>query len=373
MPAPAVHVVSSAHHVADARLSRIADALERQGATVTVCAVGEPQKARGFSPSWSAHVSPRGRMANRLGRAMRSGLGPPADVLVVLDLDLVLPALVWRRRTGGAVVADVHEDYRAVLRDRAWSRGPLRLLLEALVRAAIWGAARADLTVVADDHVPPLHARNRLVVRNLPAAGEIPPAGQWTWPPRAVYVGDIRRSRGLHAMVGAVLAVPPWELDLIGPVATADRRWLDGRVASAGGRIRRHGRLPLEQAWQAVEGAAAGLLLLDPTPAFSAAVPTKLYEYLLAGLAIIATPLPRVEEIIRRAGAGAIASDPHTVQATLRRWLHDSEELDRCRSDARGWASRHLPTESPFDHLAVRVTTLAGPRPGTRRRLRRAG
>jgi len=39
-------------------------------------------------------------------------------------------------------------------------------------------------------------------------------------------VGDVRASRGLHTMVEAVLAAPPWRLDIVGPVAPGDD---DGR------------------------------------------------------------------------------------------------------------------------------------------------
>ena len=47
-------------------------------------------------------------------------------------------------------VADVHEDYRLLLRDRAWARGPRRWAGEAFARAGVAAARRADLTVVAD-------------------------------------------------------------------------------------------------------------------------------------------------------------------------------------------------------------------------------
>ena len=93
-------------------------------------------------------------------------------VLMVLDPDLVLPALVrkvlgrWDRAHGAPtrwVIADVHEDYLLALRDRRWARGPDGVLARAVARLSRLAARATDLTVVADDHVPPHRARHRLV------------------------------------------------------------------------------------------------------------------------------------------------------------------------------------------------------------------
>src|SRR5690606_1577649 len=128
--------------------------------------------------------------------------------------------------------------------------------------------------------------------------------------PRALYVGDLRRSRGLFAMLDAVAAAPAWSLDLVGPVAAGDVAELEARLSdpSLGSRVRLHGRRPPREAWALARGAWAGLLLLEDTPALRAAVPSKLYEYLACGLAVLTSDLPRSAEIVRSSGAGAVVA-----------------------------------------------------------------
>jgi glycosyltransferase involved in cell wall biosynthesis len=92
--------------------------------------------------------------------------------------------------------------------------------------------------------------------------------------------------------------------------------------------------LPSREAWAITRGAWVGLLLLEPTPAFREAMPSKLYEYLACGLPVVATPLPRVADLLATTGAGVVVDDASGVTAILRRWLLQPEELGTLRAAA---------------------------------------
>jgi glycosyltransferase involved in cell wall biosynthesis len=354
-------VVTSGHDVADARLHRECAALVRAGLDVEVVGLGTAADA----PPGVAHVralGARGGLLRRAGRAAVLALSARGRVVLTLDPELVPGAYLRRLVRRGPAVVDVHEDYLALLDDRSWARGAAGAGARAVARAANGLAGRVDLTVVADEHVPPATARHRLVVRNLPDLGHLPAPVPRDATPRAVYIGDVRRSRGLVTMLEAVAAAPDWSLDVVGPVAAADQDWLDRWMATepAAARVRLHGRRPPQESWRFAAGAWAGLALLDDTPAFTAAVPTKLYEYLACGLALVTTPLPRVVELVGTSGAGVVAADAGDVSATLNAWSRDPQALDRCQQAAREWAARHLAGPSPYDVLAARVVELVG-------------
>lgn len=351
-----VSVLTSGHDVADARLHREVRALVRAGLRVEVRGLGD----REAGPSGAEVLThPRGGRGLRLRDAALLPWQARGRVLLCLDPDL-LPSATARRLTGRRVVADVHEDYLALLADRDWARGAAGRVARAVARSATWLAARADLTVVADEHVPPLGARERLVVRNLPDLSLLPPPGPPDAVPRAVYVGDLRASRGLFTMLEAVEQAPAWTLDLVGPVAAADepavQRWVAGSAASS--RVRFHGRLPPERAWEVAAGAWVGLSLLDTTPAFAAATPSKLYEYLACGMAVLASPLPRTRALLDRTGAGAFASSSGEAAALLRQWSDEPGRVLELRRAAVGWAAAQA-TASPYAGLADRVRRLA--------------
>lgn len=359
MTPPHVRILSVAHDVADARLARIVDALRRHGGVrVTL----EGLDGGADAPDGVTVVrQPRAGALARVRRALLRPFVGGVDVLVVVDPDLVPAARLATWLRGSALVVDVHEDYRAVARDRPWARGVVGALARLVVRLVLAVAGRAELVTVADEHVPPTAARRRLVVRNRPALGVLPASGEPGPTPRAVYIGDLRPSRGLHTMIEAVAATDDWELDLVGAVAEVDVAALHEDLAARGlaERVRLHGRLPLADAWAVASGAWVGCCLLDETPAYVAAMPTKVLEYLAVGLPVLATPLPRVRSLLAEADAGVCVAGRDEAAATLRNWSADPQAIASLRANSRRWAADHLGGPSPFDEMAAAILSLA--------------
>lgn len=352
---PDVSIITSGHDVADARLHRHADALMGAGLAVEVLGLGDAATgpANAFVRAWP----PAGRV-RRLGRAVLLPWKARGRVLMTLDPDVAITARV-RRYGGRRLVADVHEDYDALLRDRAWARSVRATVARTIASVATAAAARADLTVVADDHVPPHGARRRIVVRNIPDRDHLPVTVGRSDDPRAVYVGSLSRSRGLFDMLAAIEQAPGWTLDLVGHVAPEDEgavaRWRRRSPATA--RVRFFGRRPPQQSWSIAAGAWAGLCMLHDTPAYRDAVPSKVYEYLACGIPVVSTPLPRVVGLLEQSGGGVVTADTDALAQLLVRWTDNPDELDTYASAGRTWAAEHL-DGSPHDELAERVDRL---------------
>jgi glycosyltransferase involved in cell wall biosynthesis len=357
-----VSVVTSGHDVADARLHREVAAFRRAGLVVEVVGLGSPVDA---PPGVVAVTRPRPGRLGRLVWALAAPWRARGRVLVALDPDSALGAYLRRVLWGGRrLVADVHEDYVALLKDRAWARGLVGRAAVALARLGQWVASRADLTVVADSHLLP-DAPRRLVVRNLPDASMLPPGGAGTpdAQPRAIYVGDLRASRGLWTMLEAARLAPEWNFDLVGPVAPQDQPRLAAELAADPGlaaRVTFAGRLTPERAWRYAQGAWAGLLLLADTAAFQCSMPSKVYEYLASGLPVITTPLARPAELVQRTGAGVVAPDVAEVVRVLQLWSADSETYQTVRAAAKAAQGQLLTQNGAMVALASRVARLAG-------------
>jgi len=287
-----------------------------------------------------------------------------ADVLITIDPETSLSAFI--RSLGRTVwVADVHEDYASLLNDRAWVPRPLLSLFQASVRLLNRLIMRADLVLVADEHVPPRQARARFVMRNEPDFALLPALSAATdeAPWRAVYVGDNRASRGLRTMVEAVAATSqdpqPWSLDLVGPVSALDREWLADRLTRPDARlISSHGRQEPLSAWRVAERADVGLCLLEQTPAFADAMPSKVYEYLACGLPTVATPLPRVAALLEETGAGTLVRDTAETTAALRRFVADDQWRSSLRSAAHRAAMDARSSGNTYDDAVSRIAAL---------------
>jgi glycosyltransferase involved in cell wall biosynthesis len=354
--APDVGIITAGHDVADARLHKITAALLHRQLSVELWGLGE---AAGGPAGAAVHAGPRGNLVQRLAQTVVLPWRTNAKVVMTVDPEIIpvarFVATVRRRK----LVVDVHEDYERLLADRAWANGAAGLPARLIVRAGSKLAAGADLTVVADTHLAPHQAKRRLVVQNLPDhefLAPAPPSGA----PRAVYVGDLRTSRGLFDMVETVAAAPDWSLDLIGPVAPSDRDQIEARIAQAdlAGRVRLHGRQPPADAWRITQGAWAGLAMLQPTPAFVEAMPSKIYEYLASGLPVLSTRLPRQTGVIEESGGGVLVDSVTEAAETLRRWSADPGELEKLRDHALQWAADHLPATTPYDELADAILDL---------------
>jgi glycosyltransferase involved in cell wall biosynthesis len=351
--------------VADGRLLRLVDAFQAEGLSVEVVGRGDPldgppgASMRTILPERESRHR-LGGLAARAGAALTQPVRARGVVLVTLTPDPLLTASARRLLGGPRLVADCQEDYLAVLSDRSWATGTAGSAGRAFARMGRWAAARADLTVVADEHVPPSTARHRMVVRNLPSGRYLPEPSDPDDVPRAIYVGDVRTSRGLRTMLSAIEAATHWELDIVGPVSRQDQAWLDAWRASsiAAPRVRVHGRLPPARAWSLASGAWVGLALLDLTPAFVAAVPSKVYEYLFCGLPAIVTPLPRAAALVEEAGAGSVVRDAAEAAQALESLSDAPDRLHGKRRAAREWAAAQSSRPSGYSELAREVHRL---------------
>lgn len=360
---PAVSVVSAGHDVADARLHREVAALQRTGLSVEIIALGNPADA---PVGTYARCRPRGSMTQRAARCLWWPWRARGHVLMTLGPDVVPSALVVRAVRRRRLVADLPEDYVALLTDRAWVQPWLRRPLQGLAAWCVGLAGHADLTSVADDHVPPAaqKCRRRIVVRNYPERADLPSTAALPDSPplRAVYVGDIRASRGLREMLEAVAAARRWSLDLVGPVAAEDAAWLRERLQRPDvcGRVVLHGRRPPRESWDIAAGCSVGFALLHATPAFVAAVPGKIYEYLAAGLAVLATPLPRVVPLLEASNAGRLVRTSTEAAAALTAWADDPDSLKASRRAAAAWAKPAFGQTSPWIDLSDQVIDISG-------------
>ena len=357
-----VTFLSSGHNVADARLHRLVGVLVRQGLLVEVIAQGFDSDA----PSEATFRQARGGkdLKSRVCRAVSLPWQARGRTLVAIDPDLIPLSLLAARVRKRKIVVDVHEDYLSLLSDRAWAKGLVGMGARIIATLASSLARQADLTVVADVQVPPLTAKNRLVVRNL-ADLLIPSTDQIEPTPRAIYVGDVRASRGLHTMLSAIeqtqQAGTPWRLDVVGPVAPPDQEFVDSWLSQSAARdlVTFHGRLTPTNAWRLALGAWAGLSLLDSTPAFLEAVPTKVYEYAAAHLAVLTTPLPRPAELVADHQFGLVVADARTAAEAMINWANQPELLMAARANAARWATS-LEGSDDYAQFAAQILLLNG-------------
>ncbi len=188
-----------------------------------------------------------------------------------------------------------------------------------------WGRCLASATIVAAPH---LAQEGDLVVPNIPDESVFPTSDSADRRMSIVYVGDVTEPRGVFRMLEIINLVPDITLELIGSVAPDTENEIRERTDADGTshRVAIMGRLPYDAAWKQAAGAIAGLSLLTPTPAYREAIPSKLWEYMAAGLPIIASDLPAQRSLIEKSNSGVIATSAGDAAAAIRQWVDHPEK-----------------------------------------------
>ncbi|HET6174587.1 MAG TPA: glycosyltransferase family 4 protein [Gaiellales bacterium] len=287
-------------------------------------------------------------------RARRMLARPLAAFRAALDLDAALyhfhdpeflPHALRLARRGKPVIYDVHEDLPKQLLTKPWISPALR-------RPAAWCANRVELAAVQRLSAvicsePPYverlspHARRAVLVANFPRLEEISP-GPWEERARAAcYIGDLSRIRGLIELVDAMSDVAG-HLELAGSFDSSLGRQ-DLEASPGWQRVRFHGRIGRPEIAALLRRCRVGVVPLHAVPNYVVAWPVKLFEYMAAGLPVVATDVPPWNGIIARFRCGICVpvSDSRALAAAITRLFDDADEAREMGERGRRAVEQH--------------------------------
>jgi len=273
------------------------------------------------------------RTVDRPLAAYRAAVAVDADLYHFHDPDF-LPYGVRLARAGKRVVYDVHEDVPVQIRTKDWIPAPARpAVSRAFARLEAACVARLDAVVAVNDEIAERLGRHQpltAVVANYPRLDEIAPASSWDERIRAVgYVGNITRLRGACELVDA-MAHTDTELHLGGDILPPELR-AELEQSAGWDRVRYLGRLERARVAELLARVKVGVVPLHPIDNYVEAYPVKLFEYMAAGLPVVATDIPRWRELLEAHDCGVCVAhgSPEELAAAINDLLDDD---DRARA-----------------------------------------
>ncbi|MGE0023289.1 MAG: glycosyltransferase family 4 protein [Hyphomicrobium sp.] len=307
----------------------------------------------------------RGRLARAvLGnwRALRAVVRLKPEIAHFHDPELIPMGLVLKA-AGYTVVYDVHEDLPRQIMSKPWIAPPLRSAVSRAVSAveqvAKWSF---DAFVAATPHIgarfPP--ARTAMV-QNFPIPAEMiaPQETPYASRPQSfAYVGGLSAVRGAREMVAAMALLkdrPQARLDIAGRV---EPRALEAEIRRqpASSSVIFRGQIGRPEVALLLGAARAGIVVFAPAPNHLAAQPNKLFEYMAAGLPVIASDFPVWRQIVDGAGCGLLVDpgDPAAIAGAMR-WIldHPEEASAMGRAGQRAVASSYCWTSEAEKLLAL--------------------
>jgi glycosyltransferase involved in cell wall biosynthesis len=352
--------ITTVHRADDHRiLHKECRSLHEAGYDVTLIAPAEEDVVVEGIPVVALRGTPRNRlerMVHRARGAYRAALAIDADLYHFHDPEF-LPFGVRLARAGKRVVYDAHEDVPVQMRYKDWiparMRGPAARAFAALEAAAV---ARLH-GVVTPSHTAIARLRrsqpNTILLANYPRLDEIVPAARWSDRERAAcYVGGITRDRGARELVAAMAGVDG-VLHLAGAFMPPA---LQPEIERVPGweRVRYAGRLGRDAVNALMARTKVGVIPLHPIANYVDAYPVKLFEYLAAGLPIVATDVPRWRAVLEEheCGVSVPFGDPARLGAAIERLLDDDDGARAMGERARAAAERHYSWETQAAALA---------------------
>jgi glycosyltransferase involved in cell wall biosynthesis len=249
-----------------------------------------------------------------------------ADVYHFHDPELIPVGLVLKL-LGRRVIYDAHEDVPKSLLERSylprWVRRPLALMVGLAEKAA----SRAfDLVVVAGEGIQESfrgHART-LLIRNYPIEDEFRNGARSRSGSdgfNVIYTGALTPIRGAVEMVEAIGMVAERYRPRLIICGKYHPTALAARVRQMAGfsRVDFRGQVDYEAMPEVLARADVGLVCFLDAPNHVNSGPTKLFEYMAAGLPVIASDFPTWREIVEGNECGLCVdpTDPAAIAAAI--------------------------------------------------------
>lgn len=284
------------------------------------------------------------RMTRTVWLIYREALRQEADVYHFHDPELI-PAGLLLRLAGKNVIYDLHEDYPKDILAKGylprWSRGTVAWLMEQLEKATCRHfSAIVAVTPAIAERLRMINRRT-VVVYNYPRQEEVVLRDFFVpWSARQqtiAYIGGITRQRGIREMVAAMNIVLPSlgaTLELLGPTVSGDIQLEEFQKHPGWARVRYRGVLDSESTFRTLHTVKAGLVPFHPIPNALESLPQKLFEYMGAGIPVIASNFPLWRRIVEDSGCGIVVDplDPVSIAQAIEYVLthpHEAEEMGR--------------------------------------------
>lgn len=309
-----VHL-TSVHRPQDVRIfHKEARSLSHAGYEVFVVGQGDSSTIDGVSVVGVARAKSRAeRFTRTIADVYRRAARLDGSLYHIHDPELIPAGLVLRLR-GRLVVYDAHEELPLDVLSKHWIPRPLRHFVSYVARLLLWLVGRTFSGVVAA--TPSIGsafpARKTVTILNYPYRDELYGGADrqsgGTGTPLFIHVGGVTAERSFYELAEAITAVP--QRARLAFAGSEGDPVLLSQLASgrAGDRIDWLGWLERAELAALMGRATCGVVLLHPIPSFIESYPIKLFEYMSAGLPVIASDFPLWRRIIGDLRCGVLVN-----------------------------------------------------------------
>ena len=300
------------------------------------------------------------RMLVTTWRVYRSAISVDSQLYHLHNPELV-PVGIWLKVWRKKVVYDAREDLPSEVLDKPWIPQWLRGSVSLFTKILLFLAGRTfDGVVVVNPKIAKsFPSKNTALIPDYPLLEQFPQTGEIDYnarPPAVVYAGTIEVVKGIKEMVWAIELLPEHlqaRLMLAGRFGSPD---LQEEVHGLAGwkRVDFLGMLIQTQVIPLLSSARVGLMVYHPaSDEYIYAQPTKLFEYMAAGIPVVASDFPSWRTFVDVEGCGILVDplDPKKIAEAVEWLLVHPVEAERMGQRGRQAVLREYNWESQADKL----------------------
>jgi len=285
-------------------------------------------------------VSAESKSKNRLFRIFNSSrkvflkaLEIDADIYHFHDPEL-LPYGLKLKRKGKIVIYDAHEDVPLQILGKPWIPFPLRKAISYFFeKYENYVSSRLSFIITSTPTIEKRYLKinkNSLAICNYPILlenGELP---LWNRRENALcYVGGITEMRGIKEILKVLEGDPTLTLNLAGEFSPSS---LKEEVIKMKGwqQVNYFGVVDRSKVIQILNKSKIGMVTLHPKQNYLDSLPIKMFEYMYAGIPVVASNFPLWKQIISENKSG-FCVDPFDIKSTLtvvHKLLKDQDESE---------------------------------------------
>ncbi len=281
------------------------------------------------------------RIRNAPRRVLDKAASLNADLYHLHDPELI-PVGLKLKRLGKCVVFDFHEDVPKQLLGKPYlNKAALWCLSKSFAMFEFYACKRSDGVIAATpficDKFLVIHP-NTVDINNFPMLGELATDVEWGNKQAEVcYVGGIAKIRGIAEVCQAISLVQTnARLNLCGGFSEPG---VEQSVKAMPGweRVNEFGFLGRSGVRDVLSRSVAGLVTFHPLPNHIDAQPNKMFEYMSAGIPVIASNFPLWREIIQGNDCGLLVDplDPAAIADAIDYLVSNPAEAQRMGANGR--------------------------------------
>jgi len=286
------------------------------------------------------------RMTKVLWRLYRLAAREDADVYHFHDPELMIVGLLLKRR-GKKIIWDVHEHYPNSILDKYYLPKPLRRFIAGSFDLFERMAVRFfDYVIYTTPFVGQRYQTMKVrsgAVENYPIV-KLSETFQRESQERIIYLGGMARIRGLVEVIEAfALAAkrhPTWELQLVGSCRPAsfeqELRDLAKRLGLEA-KTKFVAWVPYEEKERLSCQASIGVITYLPHFNNTSCLPNKLFDYMLAGLPVIASNFPLYRQVVESSHCGLLVDPtrPEEIARAMEYLIEHPQEAQQMGASGR--------------------------------------